>query len=69
MAGIVSQPWLISKFIDPIFAVGVGLSAAALRIRREEREKYPEQDSSLAGLWQKGVTMGTNYMTRWRESK
>ncbi|EHY61296.1 hypothetical protein HRR83_008994 [Exophiala dermatitidis] len=60
----VAQPWLISKFIDPIFAVCVGLSAAAVRIRREEREKYPDQDSSFPALWQKGVTMARSYYAR-----
>ena len=30
---------LISPRLDPIFAFGVGLAAAATRIRREEREK------------------------------
>ncbi|KAK4947401.1 hypothetical protein LTR10_013769 [Elasticomyces elasticus] len=57
----VAQPWLIHKFVDPIFAVGVGLSAAYLRIRREESERYPDQDSSLGGLWQKGVRMSRSY--------
>ncbi|KAL2420102.1 hypothetical protein ABEF95_006460 [Exophiala dermatitidis] len=60
----VAQPWLISKFIDPIFAVCVGLSAAAVRIRREEREKYPDQDSSFPALWHKGVMMTRSYYAR-----
>lgn len=50
-----------SRFVDPIFAIGVGLSAAYLRISREEREQYPEQDSSPTGLWQKGVRMSRSY--------
>ncbi|EXJ80074.1 hypothetical protein A1O3_08360, partial [Capronia epimyces CBS 606.96] len=49
------------RFIDPVFAVCVGLSAAAVRIRREQREKYPDQDSSLPALWQKGVSMTRRY--------
>ncbi|KIW99529.1 uncharacterized protein Z518_11268 [Rhinocladiella mackenziei CBS 650.93] len=57
----VAQPWLISKFVDPVFSVCVGLSAATLRIRRDQIEKYPDQDSSFTGLWQKGVRMGKSY--------
>ncbi|KEF51280.1 uncharacterized protein A1O9_12630, partial [Exophiala aquamarina CBS 119918] len=49
------------RFVDPIFAVCVGLSAATLRIRREQREKYPGQDSSPFALWQKGVRMSKRY--------
>lgn len=64
----IAQPWLISKFFDPIFAMGVGFSAAALRIRREEKEKNPEVDNSWVALWQKGVRMGkgwyNNYETK-----
>jgi hypothetical protein len=30
--------YLISKVADPIFALFIGLSAAALRINREEKE-------------------------------
>ncbi|KAK5241394.1 hypothetical protein LTR40_013243, partial [Exophiala xenobiotica] len=48
-------------FVDPIFAIGVGLSAAYVRIRREEREKDPGQDSSASALWQKGVRMSRRY--------
>ncbi|ROW04044.1 hypothetical protein VSDG_01104 [Cytospora chrysosperma] len=31
--------YIISKVADPIFAVFIGLSAAATRINREEKEK------------------------------
>jgi hypothetical protein len=31
--------YLISKYLDPIFAVAVGISAAMVRIRREELQK------------------------------
>ncbi|KAI4152116.1 MAG: hypothetical protein LQ340_003101, partial [Diploschistes diacapsis] len=30
---------LISPLLDPVFAVFVGVSAAAMRIRREEKEQ------------------------------
>jgi Non-classical export protein 1 len=61
----IAQPWLISKFFDPIFAMGVGFSAAALRIRREEKENNPEEDNSWEALWQKGVRMGKGYVTKY----
>jgi hypothetical protein len=63
----IAQPWLISKFFDPIFAMGVGISAAALRIRREEKEKYPEEENNWAALWQKGVRMGNGWVTDFRK--
>ncbi|KAI0908416.1 hypothetical protein F4823DRAFT_599248 [Ustulina deusta] len=31
--------YIISRVADPIFAVAIGLGAAALRINREEKEK------------------------------
>lgn len=31
--------YIISRAVDPIFAVFIGLSAAATRINREEKEK------------------------------
>lgn len=31
--------YIISRVVDPIFAVFIGVSAAALRINREEKEK------------------------------
>ncbi|KAI1130308.1 hypothetical protein F5Y10DRAFT_263201 [Nemania abortiva] len=31
--------YIISRIADPIFAVAIGLGAAALRINREEKEK------------------------------
>jgi hypothetical protein len=40
--------------MDPIFGIGCGLAATALRIQREQREKFPDQDSSFAVIWQKG---------------
>lgn len=59
---VIAQPWLISKFFDPIFAMGVGISAAALRIRREEKETYPEEENNWSALWQKGVRMGGGWI-------
>ncbi|XP_014561899.1 hypothetical protein COCVIDRAFT_33129 [Bipolaris victoriae FI3] len=31
--------YIISKRLDPLFAISIGLAAAATRIQREEREK------------------------------
>ena len=39
----------------------MGVAAAALRIQREEKEKYPTQDSSYPALLQKGQRMATHY--------
>ncbi|ETN44236.1 uncharacterized protein HMPREF1541_10787 [Cyphellophora europaea CBS 101466] len=57
----IAQPWLINKFVDPLFSVAMGVTAAALRIQREEKEKHPSQDSSYPALWQKGRRMATHY--------
>lgn len=63
----IAQPWLISKFFDPIFAMGVGISAAALRIRREEKEKYPQEENNWAALCQKGVRMGDGWIAHYQK--
>ncbi|OJJ44175.1 hypothetical protein ASPZODRAFT_18943 [Penicilliopsis zonata CBS 506.65] len=42
-----SIPYLISKFADPIFAFTIGTAAAAVRIRRDQQEKYPERASEI----------------------
>ncbi|OAL01760.1 hypothetical protein IQ06DRAFT_219470 [Phaeosphaeriaceae sp. SRC1lsM3a] len=34
-----SYQYIISKSLDPIFAISIGLAAAATRINREEKEK------------------------------
>jgi hypothetical protein len=39
LATMPAPTYIISRFADPIFAVFIGLSAAAMRINREEREK------------------------------
>lgn len=39
--------YIISKVADPIFAVFIGLSAAATRINREEKEKGRTTTSTL----------------------
>lgn len=39
----------------------MGFSAAAIRVRRENKQKFPGEDSSYAALWQKGTIMGKTY--------
>ena len=57
------------RFFDPIFAVCVGISAAALRIRREEKEKYPDQNNDYRSLWAKGLRMGNGYFRGYRKEE
>ncbi|KAF7192969.1 hypothetical protein HII31_05700 [Pseudocercospora fuligena] len=45
-----STPYLISKAIDPIFAVTVGITAAAVRINREEKEKGRSTEDTIDAL-------------------
>lgn len=33
------QAYIISRFADPVFALVIGVAAAATRINREEKEK------------------------------
>ncbi|EXJ61103.1 hypothetical protein A1O7_05256 [Cladophialophora yegresii CBS 114405] len=49
------------RFVDPLFAIGTGLAATALKIQREQREKYPEQDNSFPALWQKALRLNRTY--------
>lgn len=57
------------RFFDPIFAVCIGVSAAALRIRREEKEKYPDENNDYSALWAKGVRMGRGYFGGYHAEK
>lgn len=50
-----------SRFFDPIFAVCMGFSAAALRIKREQTQQFPKQDNSYPVLFQKGLRMSKGY--------
>ncbi|KUJ08470.1 uncharacterized protein LY89DRAFT_741834 [Mollisia scopiformis] len=48
--------YLISKVADPVFAVFIGLSAAATRINREEKELgHSTQQTIDAGLRRIGL--------------
>lgn len=59
----------LHRFFDPVFAVCVGISAAAVRIRREEKEKYPDQNNDYSALWAKGVRMGKSYFGGHQDNK
>ncbi|KAM0691113.1 hypothetical protein Q7P36_009884 [Cladosporium allicinum] len=45
-----SYPFLISRTLDPIFAVSVGVAAAVVRINREEKEKGKSFEQSKESL-------------------
>ncbi|CZT19721.1 uncharacterized protein RCC_05575 [Ramularia collo-cygni] len=45
-----SAVYLISKAVDPIFAMSIGTLAAAVRINREEKEKGFTTDQTIASL-------------------
>ncbi|BCS24787.1 uncharacterized protein APUU_41231S [Aspergillus puulaauensis] len=55
--------YLISKAADPLFALAIGSSAALLRIRREEKEKYPDSAAEIGY----GTVLGTGgeRLKRW----
>lgn len=40
--------YIISRVADPIFAVFIGVSAAAMRINREEKEKGRTTQETMA---------------------
>ncbi|KAK7948269.1 uncharacterized protein PG986_009155 [Apiospora aurea] len=42
--------YIISKVADPIFALVIGLGAAATRINREEKEKGKTTQQTIASL-------------------
>ncbi|KAK3646553.1 hypothetical protein LTR56_000457 [Elasticomyces elasticus] len=48
-----SAPYLIGRVIDPLYAVFIGAGAAAVRIRREEKEKGRNTSESVESLKQR----------------
>ncbi|KAF2826419.1 hypothetical protein CC86DRAFT_293230 [Ophiobolus disseminans] len=42
--------FIISKRLDPLFAISIGLAAAATRISREEKEKGRNSTQSVDAL-------------------
>ncbi|KAL2129939.1 hypothetical protein VTI74DRAFT_7083 [Chaetomium olivicolor] len=42
--------YIISRIADPIFAIFIGVSAAALRINREEKEKGKTTQQTIEAL-------------------
>ncbi|KAI9836251.1 MAG: hypothetical protein M1819_001588 [Sarea resinae] len=56
--------YIISKSLDPVFAIAVGSLAAGVRIRREEREKH---DRDMWGILDVGLRrVGVGEETRRR---
>ena len=49
------------RFADPIFALSVGMAGAAMRIRRDEEERYPGQTISYGSIAEKGRRMTRHY--------
>lgn len=47
----------------------MGTTAAAIRIRREQLAKHPDQDNDFASLWKKAQNMGKGYLTTYRDGK
>ncbi|KAK4984862.1 hypothetical protein LTR66_007242 [Elasticomyces elasticus] len=45
-----SAPFLISKALDPVFAVFIGVSAAAMRINREEKERGKSTEQTIESV-------------------
>ena len=39
--------YTLYRSLDPVFAIGIGLAAAGIRIRREEREKGHSMNETL----------------------
>ncbi|EEH37593.1 hypothetical protein PAAG_08011 [Paracoccidioides lutzii Pb01] len=67
MAAAVVYPHLISKIADPLFAVFIGTSAAFVRIRREHKEKHPDQPADARYLFNLGTTRVKRWWGGWSE--
>ncbi|PGH13743.1 hypothetical protein AJ79_03442 [Helicocarpus griseus UAMH5409] len=67
MAPAVVYPHLISKIGDPLFALFIGTSAAYVRIRREHKEKHPEQPSDAMYLFGLGKRRVKGWWGGWAE--
>lgn len=52
---------LLDRFIDPLFGIATGLSAAYLKIQREQRQKYGDEASTFPALRQKLLAMNRVY--------
>ncbi|KAB8241431.1 hypothetical protein BDV35DRAFT_384944 [Aspergillus flavus] len=55
--------YLISKVGDPFFAFTIGVSAAFLRICRDQREKFPEKAQEIG--YGEVLQMGGRRLRRW----
>ncbi|KAE8378717.1 hypothetical protein BDV26DRAFT_261063 [Aspergillus bertholletiae] len=55
--------YLISKVADPIFAFTIGISAAFLRIRRDQRDKFPDRAQEIG--YGEVLQVGGRRLRRW----
>ncbi|KAJ5775980.1 uncharacterized protein N7511_000991 [Penicillium nucicola] len=55
--------YLISRIADPLFALTMGVGAALTRIRRDQREMFPEQASQIS--YGTVVKTGGQRLQRW----
>lgn len=53
----------MNRIGDPIFAFSIGVSAALMRLRREQREKYPERSAEIG--FGEVVQVGGRRLQRW----
>ncbi|OJD20020.1 hypothetical protein AJ78_00036 [Emergomyces pasteurianus Ep9510] len=65
MSAAVVYPHLISRIGDPIFAVFIGTSAAYVRIRREHKDKHPDQPSDARYLFNLGAARVKGWWNGW----
>jgi L-cystine uptake protein TcyP (sodium:dicarboxylate symporter family) len=56
-----SPTYIISRVADPIFAVVIGLSAAALRINREEKEKGKTTQRTVESFKRYVIAIGVDF--------
>lgn len=56
------------RFADPVFALFIGSTAAAVRVKREQKEKYPDQPNDWTSLAQKTERLGKGYWYGYDES-
>ncbi|KAK2780081.1 hypothetical protein CKAH01_00025 [Colletotrichum kahawae] len=54
--------YIISKVADPIFALVIGLGAAATRINREEKEKGRTTQETIAAAQRHVISLLQNMM-------
>ncbi|EZF24779.1 hypothetical protein H112_02744 [Trichophyton rubrum D6] len=66
MVSQAAYPYLISKVADPLFAIVIGSSAAFIRIRREHRERFPDQPSDFISLLSLAQGRASRWWNNWQ---